>query len=152
MKTVSLTLENFQGPLELLYHLIQKRELDICELSLVEIIAHFQELPLSLGAEFLGYSASLIWLKSRALLPKEEDLPEETIEDPGFEIIHHLIDYCRFKQAAKALHAREEKAFFREVASQNPKKPLGIDHISLEELAQLFQKLWAGGLLEKRGH
>ena len=90
----------------------------------------------------------LVWLKSKTLLPshEQEDLGglEEIIEDPHFEIIHHLIDYCRFKQAAKELTFRQEKqqsCYFRGIENPEWKKPLGIDHVSLEELSVLFKEM-----------
>lgn len=74
----------------------------------------------------------------------EQQLEEKEIEDPHFEIIHHLIDYCRFKQAAKELATRHEKqqtCYFRGVDIPEWKKPLGIDHVSLDELAALFKEM-----------
>ena len=64
------------------------------------------------GAEFIGTASYLVWLKSKTLLPRTEQIldEEETVEDPHFEIIHHLIDYCRFKQAAKELDITPRKA------------------------------------------
>ena len=80
------------------------------------------------------------------LLPSNEqsESEEEKVEDPHFEIIHHLIDYCRFKQAAKELSLRQEKqqgCYFRGIDVPEWKKPLGIDHVSLEELSNLFKEM-----------
>lgn len=146
----SLTLEGFEGPLDFLLHLIQKREIDIYEISLKEITEQFlkklQEhlLTLDSGAEFVGITATLLWLKSKMLLPKEVGEQIELEEDPNFSIIHQLIDYCRFKQTALEWSKREfeqghhfERGTAPIVESQ---KPLGIEQISLEELAALFQE------------
>lgn len=146
------TLANFEGSLDFLICLIQKEEIEIYDVSIQEIIQQFiLQLNkwgegLEKGAEFIGTAAYLVWLKSKTLLPhKEQPVEEEDlVEDPHFEIIHHLIDYCRFKQAAKELSSRQEKQqayYFRGIDAPEWKKPLGIDHVSLEELSQLFQEM-----------
>jgi segregation and condensation protein A len=153
IKHEHFALTNFEGTLDFLLCLIQKEEIDIYDVPIQELIQQFihkltncQEEGLEKGAEFIGTAAYLVWLKSKTLLPcKEEpsDL-EAVIEDPHFEIIHHLIDYCRFKQAAKDLASMQEKqqaCYFRGVDVPEWKKPLGIDHVSLEELSQLFKEM-----------
>ena len=70
--------------------------------------------------------------------------PVDKIDDPHFEIIHHLMDYCRFKKAAKELGERQEKqqaCYFRGIESPEWKRPMGIDHVSLDDLAQLFKEM-----------
>ncbi|KAF3361934.1 Segregation and condensation protein A [Chlamydiales bacterium STE3] len=152
---MSVTLANFSGPLELLFHLVQKKEIDIYEIPIIKITEQFLRLlsssktdfPLETGAEFLNYSASLLWLKSKALLPTNEQVEEaeEKWEDPHFEIIHHLIDYCKFKQAAHLLSEREEKCFdsFNRGIQNEPAiaRSLGIDHLSITDIATLFQEI-----------
>lgn len=143
--------EGFEGPLDFLICLLQKGEVDIQDISIQSLVQQFYRLfsqdknRIESGAEFLAYAAQLIWMKSASLLPTEsaftEEIPIE--EDPRFEIIHHLIDYCRFKQVAKELAERQEResaCFTRGVEIPEIKKPLGIDHITLEELASLFQE------------
>jgi segregation and condensation protein A len=151
LKNDHFTLANFEGSLDFLIYLIQKEEIDIYDVSIQEIIQQFilkvtEEESLERGAEFIGIAAYLVWLKSKTLLPRNEQSLEidEIIEDPHFEIIHHLIDYCRFKQAAKELASRQEKqqaCYFRGIEPPEWKKPLGIDHISLEELSILFKDM-----------
>lgn len=152
-KTETFSLMNFEGPLEFLLNLIHQEEIDIYDVPIQELTKQFlskllewQEQQVDRGAEFIGTAAYLVWLKSRTLLPKhEESLPEwNEEEDPHFEIIHHLLDYCRFKQAAKDLSLRQEKqsnCFFRGVSPLEEKKPLGIQHLSLEELTSLFKEM-----------
>ena len=97
-KDINLTLENFEGPLELLFHLVHKCEIDIYEIAFKKnyrrISHHFkaQKAPFDKGAEFIATAATLVWFKSQQLLPKHESiqLTEEQLEDPHFEIIHHL--------------------------------------------------------------
>lgn len=145
-------LENFEGSLDFLISLIQKNEIEVLEISIQDIIHQFiskissDEEHFDKGAEFLGLSSYLIWLKSRSLLPKDQMPVEEEkdFEDPHFEIIHHLIDYCRFKEAAKELSIRQEQQsslYFRGVEVPEWKRPLGIDHVTLEELSHLFKEM-----------
>jgi segregation and condensation protein A len=148
-ETYSIKLENFEGPLEFLLYLVQKNELDIYDVRLRKIIDQFieeiQDPSIDLGAEFVGTLASLLWLKSKMLLPKHEQIAQEDEEgpDPHFDVIHQLIDYCQFKEAGQALVIREKEqnAFFpRGVTGDlEIKKPLGIEHLCLEDLASLFQ-------------
>jgi segregation and condensation protein A len=145
-------LANFEGPLDFLLCLIQREEIEIYDIPIQELIQQFIdqlshcEKGFERGAEFIGSAAYLVWLKSKALLPSTEQSsdPKEQIEDPHFEIIHHLIDYCHFKQAAKELTFRQEKqqaCYFRGVEATEWKKPIGIDHVSLEELSSLFREM-----------
>jgi segregation and condensation protein A len=146
------SLDNFEGTIDFLLSLVQKNEIDIYEVPIQDLIVQFlqkfiknEEENLEEGAEFVGATAYLIWLKSKKLLPTHEQDPlqlEESFEDPRFEVIHHLIDYCRFKQAAKELTSRQERqqgCYFRGIEPPEWKKPLGIDHVSLEELSDLFK-------------
>ena len=154
LKNDHFALDNFEGTLDFLLCLIQKEEIDIYDVPIQDLIQQFllkfiewEEEGLERGADFIGNASYLVWLKSKTLLPVHEqeslDL-DEAIEDPHFEIIHHLIDYCRFKQAAKELTSRQDKqqsCYFRGIDAPEWKKPLGIDHVSLEELSQLFKEM-----------
>lgn len=156
-KNEIFSLNNFEGPLEFLLYLIQKDEINIYDVSLRELTQQFlskltqwQEKRVDLGAEFIASAAYLVWLKSKTLLPvyeetEEEPISEELEEDPNFDVIHHLLDYCRFKDATKELLKRQEQqssCFFRgAIDTPEWKKPLGIDHISLDELSVLFKDM-----------
>ena len=154
MRFENFTLENFEGPLDFLLHLIQKKEIDIYQVSLKQITDQYlqklktdQELDVESGAEVIGQTAFLLWLKSKTLLPKhEQDLHQIEEEfDPRFEVIHKLLEYCCFKEAAKNLSEREHSennCYFRgEVETIHPSKPLGVDHLTLEDLALVFQNI-----------
>lgn len=159
----TFTLENFQGPLDLLWHLISKQEIDIYEISIHTITEQYLDkcrllaaVSLDRGAEFIAVATALIWLKSKTLLPRQEQLNDtpsfDEENDPRFEIIHQLIDYCRFKQAAKILTEREQSqsSFYHRGAEENEaKKNLGINHISLDDLASLFQQILAKAVIHK---
>lgn len=146
-----VNLDVFVGPFDFLVHLVQKSEIDPSDVSLKVIIENFllkdDRFSLDSGAEFIGSASSLLWLKSRALLPKNEiiDSADEQEDCVNFDLVHQLLDYCRFKEAAKDLSRLEQqqKVFYPRGSdpSIDVKKPLGIDHISLEELAVLFQEV-----------
>jgi len=161
-QTDSFTLSNFEGPLDLLWHLINREEIDIYEISLIEITKQYlsrtkeiENINIDQGAEFIAMAASLVWLKSKTLLPSHEQIEEVTEEeknDPQFEIIHQLIDYCRFKKAAKELSQLEQQQsayYSRGVESGDIKKNLGIDHLSLDDLASLFSQILAKASTQK---
>lgn len=156
-------LENFEGPLDFLLCLIQKDEIDIYEVPLQNLIQQFiqkltewQDRQLELGAEFIGTMAYFVYLKSRLLLPQQDVAPieEELEEDPRFEIIHHLIDYCRFKQAAKDLTERQETqqaCFYRGTPETTGyQRPMGIDHVSIDELTDLFKEMMRRAALPRQ--
>jgi segregation and condensation protein A len=148
-------LENFQGPVELLLHLVQKDELEITSLSLSELTKQFllriigKEYSLDQGAEFLAAAATLLYLKSCRLLPShtlELDLHAlEGYNDPNFSILYHLIDYCKFKEAAKKLSHLELSAgatFLRGAPPlPPPTQPIAsscVEHLSPEAFSELF--------------
>lgn len=152
-ETYTFDLGDFEGPLDYLVHLIQKNEIDIYGVQLRQIVDQFlilwKQVDVNGGAEFIGSAASLVYLKSRMLLPKHEQavLPEEEEDDPRFEVIHQLIEYCRFKQAAKQLAQREQQQsgfFLRGIDTDlEMAKRMGIEHISLEDLAATFRLVLA---------
>lgn len=160
---MSICLENFEGPIELLFQLVQQSEIDIYEVRLQSVTEQFMRIitenPLAIdqGAEFISTAAILMLLKSKALLPpkEQEDEPlEKEEEDPNFELIYHLVDYCRFKEAAKQLSSLEQQqhSFYSRglTAGQTLRKPLGIEHLSLEDISELF-KVIAAKTTEKKG-
>src|SRR5213079_3208759 len=109
-------LEIFEGPLDLLLYLIKQDEIDIHEISLeritqqyLEYLQAFKELNIDLAGEFIVMAANLIYLKSRSLLPADQQPPEEDAEedDPRWDLIRQLIEYKKFKDAASELHLRE---------------------------------------------
>lgn len=156
LKNDRFTLPHFEGTLDFLLCLLQKEEIDIYDVSVEEIIRQFvsgfvssDPAGIDRGAEFIGSASYLIWLKSKMLLPEDQTVsePEEEIDDPRFEIIHHLVDYCRFKRAGQELARQQDKQrqlYFRGIDTFEPKKLPGIDHLSLEDLSLLFQ-----GMIER---
>ena len=113
MEKVLYKLENFEGPLDLLLHLITKNKVSIYDIPIVEItdqymeaIQGIEESQLDNTSEFLVLAAQLLYIKSKLLLPKDE---EEEEEDPREDLAQRLLEYQRYKEASKELR-RSEKA------------------------------------------
>ena len=109
-------LEAFTGPMDLLLHLIRKQKINIYDIPIALIAKQYLEylslmktLNLSLAGEFLVMASTLLYIKSRTLLPKEEtiDPEDEEVIDPRSELIRQLIEYERFKDAAGSLVVKE---------------------------------------------
>jgi len=110
----------FEGPLDLLLHLVKKQEVDIYQVNLTRIASEFvayidqmRELDLEIAGEFLVMAATLIYIKSRELLPADQkpdaQVGEEDEEDPRFELIRRLVEYKKFKDAAAELQSLETR-------------------------------------------
>ncbi len=121
MDNYNVRLPLFEGPLDLLLHLIKKSEVDIYDIPVAEIAEQYlgyielmKELNLDVAGEFLVMAATLAQIKSRMLLPpREGEEGEEEGVDPRAELVQRLIEYKKFKEAAEDLGQREE--FWREV-------------------------------------
>lgn len=106
----------FEGPLDLLLHLIEQEELDITRVSLAQVTDQYlgyinllKEVSAAALANFLVIAAKLLFIKSQVLLPKSSQKTEEQEEDVGEELARQLIEYRRFKRTAQKLAAREEQ-------------------------------------------
>lgn len=109
-------LETFEGPLDLLIHLIRKHEVDIYDIPIALITEQYlgyirlmQELNLDVAGEFLVMASTLIHIKSRTLLPRPDPLQEEAgpEEDPREALVRRLLEHQKYKAAAELLHDRE---------------------------------------------
>lgn len=108
----AVKLSVFEGPLDLLLHLIRQNEVDITDIPIARIAEQYldtielmQELNLDVAAEYLVMAATLALIKSRMLLPDESDDDEDSI-DPRTELVQRLLEYQRFKEAAETLSHR----------------------------------------------
>ena len=117
MSDVSLKLNAFEGPLDLLMHLIESNKIDIYDIPIVEIteqyigyLRNLQEFDMELASEFLVMAATLLQIKSRLLLPKEAREDEEEEEDPRQQLVEMLVEYRRIKRAALNLRYLKEQA------------------------------------------
>jgi segregation and condensation protein A len=146
-------LEVFEGPLDLLLYLIKQDEIDIYDISIeritrqyLEYLQAFKELNIELAGEFIVMAANLIYLKSRSLLPVDQQPPGEDAEedDPRWDLIRQLIEYKKFKEAAAELHQREveqERIFAREGGGPSPtlQESLRLGEVGIFQLINAFQ-------------
>ncbi|HEX3720711.1 MAG TPA: segregation/condensation protein A [Verrucomicrobiae bacterium] len=117
MAEYKVQFEVFEGPLDLLLYLIKKEEVDIYEVNLTRLATQFIEyvevmrmLDLEIAGEFLVMASTLMYIKSRELLPKDQrvqNVEEEEGEDPRWELIRQLVAYKKFKDVAAQLQRRE---------------------------------------------
>lgn len=155
----SIKIPVFEGPLDLLLHLIKKNEIDIYDIPIsvitgqyLEYIEMMKELNLEIAGEFLVMAATLIQIKSRMLLPVEEQISAEEQEDPRLELVQRLLEYQAFKEASLALKEfgqRWSDALYREETleetgeeeCEDKDKSLSLFDISLFDLISAFQKI-----------
>lgn len=147
---LQFSLEKYQGPLDLLLDLIRKQQIDIYDIPIATITGQYldyvhqmEEQDIELGGEFILMAATLIHIKSRLLLPKDPDLPEDQQEDPRLELINQLLEHEKFKNAAEMLH---EKQLLEAASWSNPPQKLFVDDsdepglaVSLYDLVNTFQ-------------
>jgi segregation and condensation protein A len=117
MAPYKVQFEVFEGPLDLLLYLVKKEEVDIYEVNLTRIAKEFieyidlmRELDLEVAGDFLVMASTLMLIKSRELLPVDQQVQtedDEEAEDPRWELIRQLVEYKKFKDAAAQLQARE---------------------------------------------
>ncbi|MCV4230147.1 segregation/condensation protein A [Virgibacillus sp. LDC1] len=159
--TVLYKLETFEGPLDLLLHLIDKAEIDIQDIPVSEITEQYmaylhnmQELELEITSEFLVMAATLLSIKSKLLLPKppviemdEFDFYEEDDMDPRAELIAKLIEYRKYKGIARHLHEKEwERSliYSKEAEDLTPYMPEveenPVQGLHISDLIAAFQK------------
>ncbi len=107
-------LDVFEGPLDLLLHLVKKNEVELPHLPVADITDQYlsyldllKELDLDVAGEYLVMAATLLHLKSRLLLPCEEVADEDEIEDPRADLARQILEYQRFKDAAETLYSRD---------------------------------------------
>jgi len=142
----------FEGPLDLLLHLIRENKIDIYDIP-IAIITHrylqyikiMKELDLDIAGEFLVMAATLIHIKSRMLLPPDEEAPPEEQEDPRHELIQKLIEYQAFKEAALSLRQREDewtRVFQREpLSDEKDDEGIYLSDVNLFDLLEAFKKI-----------
>lgn len=144
----------FQGPMDLLLHLVREQEVEIQDIEIARVVEGYleyldalRELDLEFASEFLVMAATLISIKARSLLPREEvDLADEL--DPRDELIQRLLEYRRFKQASQGLHynqlEREQLATrgsFPELERDRPEPELDLGELSAWDLLGVFSRL-----------
>jgi segregation and condensation protein A len=156
-------LPNFEGPLDLLLHLIKEHRLDIFDIPLalitekyLEHLERMREINLDIAGEFLVMAATLAHLKSRMLLPRQEaaqqvdavaELQQEEAEDPRAELVRRLLEYQKYKDAAEQLSKQdllERDVFPRRVpveAVPIPEEEVGLQEFSVLKLIEALDRV-----------
>ncbi len=150
-------LPDFEGPLDLLLHLIQQHELDIMDIPIafitekyLEYVKMMEDLTIDVASEYLVMAATLTHIKSKMMLPtppEEDDGAPELEEDPRLELVRRLLEYQRYKQVASELADRAllgRDVFTRGQAAPSSEGPAPLAPVSLFKLLEAFQ-----GILKK---
>jgi segregation and condensation protein A len=116
LEDIKIRLQSFEGPLDLLVHLIKKNQVNVYDIPIalvteqyLEYLDLMQELNLDVASEFLVMAATLIHIKSRTLLPRPDPTQDDeaSAEDPRDALVRRLLEHQKFKAAAEMLHERE---------------------------------------------
>ena len=150
----ALNIDSFQGPLDLLLHLIKESKMDIFDLKIEEItnqyldyINKMEEMNLNIASSYLVMSAELLELKSRMLLPKHNNDEEEEVEDPREDLVNRLIEYQRYKDLTaefKDLELERQMIYtkipenIKEYVSDN--QVINGGDVTLDDLVDAFNK------------
>lgn len=136
----SIKVPVFEGPMDLLLHLIKQNKIDIYDIPIalitrqyLEYIEIMKELNLEVASEFLVMAATLIYIKSRMLLPPDETIETEDQEDPRAGLVQRLLEYQSYKEASAVLREKEE--IWTNVFSRSPDDK---DELSIEPELYLF--------------
>lgn len=155
MSELTVKVEIFEGPLDLLLHLIKKMEIDITDIPIVEIVKQYmtylntmKDLELTIAGDYLVMAATLLSIKSSMLLPQhEEPAEDEEIEDPRSELVDMLLEYKKFKEAAGHLREKEmgRKQYFTkppaELNEYQETIPLQPGEVTVFDLMVAFQQV-----------
>jgi len=145
-----LQLEAYEGPLDLLLDLIRKQEIDIFNIPIAQITQQYldylhrmEELNLDIAADFILMAATLIYIKSKLLLPPDPTVPPEEQLDPRTELVQRLLEHEKFKNAAQLLQQKQ----VLEAATWSRPNPAGFEHeegetvVTLWDLIKAFQQV-----------
>jgi len=145
-------LDTYEGPLDLLLDLIKKQEIDIHNIPIAKITGQYldylhklEQLDMDISADFIYMAATLIYIKSKMLLPPDPLAGPEETEDPRTELVHRLVEHEKFKSAAQLLHQRQQ---IEENVWSKPDRSLyegeeveGELIVSLVDLVKVFQQV-----------
>lgn len=147
-KKYLIKLDNFEGPLDLLCHLVDKNKMDINQVNISEITAQYieyietmQELKLELTSEFLVMASTLLYIKSKSLLPKQVEDESELTEE---ELIYRIIEYKKYKEISKVLKEAYElysKRFYKLPDKVELPKRKIEEKFSNEEIVNSYKNL-----------
>ena len=147
-KKYAIKIDNFEGPLDLLCHLIDKNKMNIYDINLSEITDQYidylkeqESLNLEIASEFLVMASTLLFLKSKNLLPQQEEVEEELTEE---ELIRRIIEYKKFKEISKALKENyliySNRYFNRQEEIELPKRKIEKEY-DKELLPDIYKQL-----------
>lgn len=147
-KKYAIKIDNFEGPLDLLCHLIDKNKMNIYDINLSEITDQYidylkeqESLNLEIASEFLVMASTLLFLKSKNLLPKQEEDQEELTEE---ELIRRIIEYKKFKEISKVLKENylvySNRYFNRQEEIELPKRKIEKEY-DKELLPEIYKQL-----------
>ncbi len=151
--TYQVKLEVFEGPLDLLLHLIKKEEVDVYDIPVARITDQYlqyvellQDMNLDVAGEYLVMAATLTHLKSRMLLPPSETDADEPDEDPRADLVQQLLEYQRYREAALTLGTRPvllRDVFRRDpaVPERDPGEGIRLRDVSLADLLEAFREV-----------
>ncbi len=158
-----VTIDNFDGPLDLLLHLIKKMDIDINEVSIEEITKQYlsyintmKEMNLDIASEYLVMASELMEIKSLSLLPKSHIEEDEYVEDPKETLIKRLIEYKRYKELVPSFQDLEDerkKEFTKSPSDLSEFKvveeEVDLGDLTLDDLMNAFQAFLKRKELEK---
>ena len=158
----AVKIDAFEGPLDLLLHLIKESKVDIWDIKIVDItdqylnyIKNMESLNLNIASEYLVMASELMEIKSKMLLPRYEEESSEEEEDPREQLIQKLIEYQKYKDMTKSFKELEEvRHEFYTKAPESLKAYVDEDTIissdvTLDDLMNAFQKFLKRKQLEK---
>lgn len=159
---MDITIENFDGPLDLLLHLIKKSDIDIYDISIEEITKQYldyintmKQMNLDVASEYLVMASELMEIKSSMLLPHDNMDEEEYVEDPREQLIKRLIEYQKYKEISplfKELEEERQKQYSKEISDLTPFKSddnVILEDLDLNDLISAFQNFLKRKELEK---
>ena len=157
-------INEFEGPLDLLLHLIKKANIDIYDISLEEItnqyldyINSMKKLNLDIASEYLIMASELLEYKSKSLLPKKENEVDDYEEDPKEELIKRLVDYKKYKEITSTF--KELENIRSDIYTKSPsniseygEKEVNNDNVTIDDLINAFKKFMDRKEFEKPIH
>jgi segregation and condensation protein A len=160
LEAYPVRLSNFEGPLDLLLHLIRKHEINIYDIPIALVTRQYldylelmHELDLEIAGEFLVMAATLIHIKSRLLLPRPAPEQEDPEEDPRDALVRRLVEHQRYKAAAELLHERETVRSAQWIRPDERVAPIAGEDYEPELEVDLFSLLSAfHHVLERARH
>ena len=157
-----VTINDFEGPIDLLLHLIKKDDIDIIDISIEKITKQYldyieamENMNLDIASEYLVMAAELIEMKSSILLPKNESLEAEYEEDPREKLINRLLEYKQYKEATGDFKTLEEerKLIYTKIGENinnyKSSEDMDLGDITLDNLMEAFANFLKRKELEK---